>query len=392
MGTRWRPRSASSACWRPASPVRRAQRAHRDLRPAAADRHNHRDRRGLFRHRAGAPARSRRRGQSRPGRRPDRQAPGRHSGEPRRAPRRRARGLDPVPPFGARPRRLCRRLVGAGRLHVRRADPAREVRWPTRSPACSPRSAGCSSPSSPIRARRRRPTATPTRCIRSPPWCSAGVSLFGGAAARSARSSAPSRSAPSAICCSCSISIRCGSRYSWASVLLLAVCLGSFAAAADPQPARSVRVRRDDEPDEAQPQASALPNVRPAASTRRWRRHSAASSSCCSSAASIRRSFLSPEYLLQQLKVASFLGVIATGMMIVILLGQIDLSVPWVVAVGGMMSSRGGGLRAARRGVRHPVRHPLRRRVRPRQRHRRRLSARPLDDLHARRSMPWRRG
>jgi ribose/xylose/arabinose/galactoside ABC-type transport system permease subunit len=31
-------------------------------------------------------------------------------------------------------------------------------------------------------------------------------------------------------------------------------------------------------------------------------------------------SFLSPEYLLQQLKVASFLGIIATGMMIVILL------------------------------------------------------------------------
>jgi ribose transport system permease protein len=50
-------------------------------------------------------------------------------------------------------------------------------------------------------------------------------------------------------------------------------------------------------------------------------------------------SFLSPEYLLQQLKVASFLGVIATGMIMVILLGQIDLSVPWVVAVGGMMSS-----------------------------------------------------
>ena len=50
-------------------------------------------------------------------------------------------------------------------------------------------------------------------------------------------------------------------------------------------------------------------------------------------------SFLSPAYLLQQLKVASFLGVIATGMMLVILLGEIDLSVPWVVAVGGMMSS-----------------------------------------------------
>jgi len=51
------------------------------------------------------------------------------------------------------------------------------------------------------------------------------------------------------------------------------------------------------------------------------------------------REFISPAYLLQQLKVASFLGVIATGMMIVILLGQIDLSVPWVVAVGGMMAS-----------------------------------------------------
>jgi len=50
-------------------------------------------------------------------------------------------------------------------------------------------------------------------------------------------------------------------------------------------------------------------------------------------------SFISPEFLLQQLKVASFLGVIATGMMIIILLGQIDLSVPWIVAVGGMMST-----------------------------------------------------
>jgi ribose transport system permease protein len=54
-------------------------------------------------------------------------------------------------------------------------------------------------------------------------------------------------------------------------------------------------------------------------------------------------SFLSPEYLLQQLKIASFLGVIATGTMIVILLGQIDLSIPWVVAVGGMMSTAATG-------------------------------------------------
>ncbi len=50
------------------------------------------------------------------------------------------------------------------------------------------------------------------------------------------------------------------------------------------------------------------------------------------------RNFLSPEYLLQQLKVAAFLGVIASGMMMVILIGQIDLSLPWVVTVGAMMS------------------------------------------------------
>jgi ribose transport system permease protein len=50
------------------------------------------------------------------------------------------------------------------------------------------------------------------------------------------------------------------------------------------------------------------------------------------------REFVSPAYLLQQLKVASFLGIIATGMMVVILLGQIDLSVPWVVSTGGMMA------------------------------------------------------
>jgi ribose transport system permease protein len=54
-------------------------------------------------------------------------------------------------------------------------------------------------------------------------------------------------------------------------------------------------------------------------------------------------SFLSPEYLLQQMQVASFLGLIATGMMLVILLGQIDLSVPWVVTVGGMMSTAAAG-------------------------------------------------
>ncbi len=54
-------------------------------------------------------------------------------------------------------------------------------------------------------------------------------------------------------------------------------------------------------------------------------------------------SFLSPGYLLQQLQVASFLGIVATGSMLVILLGQIDLSVPWVVTMGGMMAVAAGG-------------------------------------------------
>ena len=102
----------------------------------------------------------------------------------------RAGGLGAVPPLGDRPRRLCGRLVGGGRLHVGRADP----RAPSSS-AYTPvgparrRSAGCSSPSSPIRARRLPPTATPTRSIRSPPWCSAACRCSAARAARSGRSS-----------------------------------------------------------------------------------------------------------------------------------------------------------------------------------------------------------
>ncbi len=53
--------------------------------------------------------------------------------------------------------------------------------------------------------------------------------------------------------------------------------------------------------------------------------------------------FLSADYLLQQLQVASFLGVIATGVMLVVLLGHIDLSIPWVVTIGGMMSTAAAG-------------------------------------------------
>jgi ribose transport system permease protein len=53
--------------------------------------------------------------------------------------------------------------------------------------------------------------------------------------------------------------------------------------------------------------------------------------------------FLSADYLLLQLQIASFLGIVATGAMLVILLGGIDLSVPWVVTVGGVMSAAAAG-------------------------------------------------
>lgn len=53
----------------------------------------------------------------------------------------------------------------------------------------------------------------------------------------------------------------------------------------------------------------------------------------------INTNFVSPAYLLQQLQVASFLGIMASGMMLVILLGQIDLSLPWTVTTGAMMAA-----------------------------------------------------
>src|SRR5579864_8888114 len=55
------------------------------------------------------------------------------------------------------------------------------------------------------------------------------------------------------------------------------------------------------------------------------------------------RAFLSGGYLLQQLQVASFLGIIASGMMVVILLGHIDLSVPWVITIGGVTATAAQG-------------------------------------------------
>jgi ribose transport system permease protein len=49
--------------------------------------------------------------------------------------------------------------------------------------------------------------------------------------------------------------------------------------------------------------------------------------------------FLNPGYLLQQLQVGAFLGIVAAGMMLVILLGHIDLSVPWTLAAAAMMAT-----------------------------------------------------
>jgi ribose transport system permease protein len=55
------------------------------------------------------------------------------------------------------------------------------------------------------------------------------------------------------------------------------------------------------------------------------------------------RQFLSPEYLLQQLQISAFLGVIASGAMLVILIGHIDLSIPWTVTLGAMMATAVAG-------------------------------------------------
>jgi ribose transport system permease protein len=45
----------------------------------------------------------------------------------------------------------------------------------------------------------------------------------------------------------------------------------------------------------------------------------------------INPAFLTPNYLLQQFQIAAFIGIIATGSMFVILLGEIDLSIPWTI-------------------------------------------------------------
>ncbi len=52
---------------------------------------------------------------------------------------------------------------------------------------------------------------------------------------------------------------------------------------------------------------------------------------------------LQPGYLLQQLQTGSFLGICAAGMMMVILLGHIDLSIPWTLTAAAMTATAVGG-------------------------------------------------
>jgi ribose transport system permease protein len=59
-------------------------------------------------------------------------------------------------------------------------------------------------------------------------------------------------------------------------------------------------------------------------------------------ASAINSNFLMPGYLLQQLQIAAFLGIAAAGLMAVILLGHIDLSVPWTITTGAMMAAAAG--------------------------------------------------
>jgi len=54
--------------------------------------------------------------------------------------------------------------------------------------------------------------------------------------------------------------------------------------------------------------------------------------------------FISPNYLMQQLHFGAFLGMTAAGMMMVILLGHIDLSVPWTLTTSAMVASAIGGM------------------------------------------------
>lgn len=54
--------------------------------------------------------------------------------------------------------------------------------------------------------------------------------------------------------------------------------------------------------------------------------------------------FLTPKYLLQQAQIASLLGIVAIGAFAVILLGHIDLSVPWTMTASAIAATAYAGL------------------------------------------------
>ena len=60
---------------------------------------------------------------------------------------------------------------------------------------------------------------------------------------------------------------------------------------------------------------------------------------------------LSPNYLLTQLQTGAFLGIVAAGMMMVILLGHIALSVPWTMPAAAMLATTVGGPAAIPTGL-----------------------------------------
>jgi ribose transport system permease protein len=53
----------------------------------------------------------------------------------------------------------------------------------------------------------------------------------------------------------------------------------------------------------------------------------------------ITPNFASPTFLVQQLRLASFLGIIAAAQMIVILTGNIDLSIPWTITLAAVLAT-----------------------------------------------------
>jgi ribose transport system permease protein len=82
--------------------------------------------------------------------------------------------------------------------------------------------------------------------------------------------------------------------------------------------------------------------LRPAATARDLLQRLLCSLILLLAASAVNSNFLMPGYLLLQMQIAAFLGIAAAGLMAVILLGHIDLSVPWTITTGAMMAAAAG--------------------------------------------------